>query len=241
MSGPDDSRGIVLIVEDEWIIAMDIRRIVQEAGFHVPTLVTVPEDVLSAIQDHQPEIVLMDIALSAQVDGIDLADRISEQFDVAIVFVSAHADSNTLARAGRATPGGFVVKPFSEQQLLAAVEMGLARQRSRAVSSPQPRAHEQAYRDALSRIAEVLQETGLSMDPGAVARKPTMKEIPELARLTKREWDVARTFVSIRDLNTVAKELNISPHTVRNHLKAIFTKLGVHTQKDLLAKLTGIG
>lgn len=143
-----------------------------------------------------------------------------------VLFVSQRTDRETLRAAAATGAVGFVQSPCSDQQLLASVAVGFA-------AAPAPtsverdllRAHE-----ALKRIQRVVEEAGVSSSGG-----PTFDSFPKSERLSEREWSVLRLLVGHRRPRAIAKELGISPHTVRNHLKRMFVKLGVNSQEELLA------
>jgi PAS domain S-box-containing protein len=115
----------ILIVEDEGLIAMDLRRKLERAGYTVPAIVDNAEDALRSARDVRPALVLMDIRLNGPVDGIEAADQIRRQFHLPVMFVTAHADRATLDRARIAEPFGFIVKPFHSVDFCAQIEMAL--------------------------------------------------------------------------------------------------------------------
>ena len=115
----------ILIVEDEGLIAMDLKRKLERAGYTVPAIVDNAEDALRSARDIRPALVLMDIRLNGSVDGIEAADQIRRQFHLPVMFVTAHADRATLDRARIAEPFGFIVKPFHSVDFCAQIEMAL--------------------------------------------------------------------------------------------------------------------
>jgi DNA-binding NarL/FixJ family response regulator len=115
----------LLIVEDEVIVAEHMRAVLSRAGYLAPTPVTSASEAEAAVAAERPDLLLIDIALERGQDGISLAENLGSRYQVPVVFVSAHADRSTLARASRLQPSGFVVKPFLPQQLVAAVAAAL--------------------------------------------------------------------------------------------------------------------
>jgi two-component system, cell cycle sensor histidine kinase and response regulator CckA len=115
----------ILIVEDEGLIAMDLKRKLERAGYTVPAIVDNAEDALRSARDIRPALVLMDIRLNGPVDGIEAADQIRKQFHLPVMFVTAHADRATLDRARIAEPFGYIVKPFHSVDFCAQIEMAL--------------------------------------------------------------------------------------------------------------------
>lgn len=130
----------VLIVEDELIIAEDLKDILQSLGYEVCGLAISAREALTLIEEHAPDLALLDIQLKGGRDGVDLARDIRDQFKLAFVFLTSHADSHTLDRAKAVHPHGYLVKPFQEKDIHAAVEIALsnfARESSRQMDQSQ--------------------------------------------------------------------------------------------------------
>ena len=123
----------VLISEDESLVALDIARILKSAGYEVLGPVTSGESAVERAQELRPDVVLMDIVLKGQLDGIAAAAVISDTVDIPVIFLTSHADKLTLERAKIAEPWGYILKPFSDDQLLASLEMALYRRETREV------------------------------------------------------------------------------------------------------------
>ena len=117
--------GAFLIVEDDWFIAMDIQDLVVAAGYRVTEIATTADEAVAAALADRPDLVLMDIRLVGPKDGIDAALDIRDRVDSPCLLVSAHRDARLQARAAAARPRGWLMKPFSNQQLLAAIEDAL--------------------------------------------------------------------------------------------------------------------
>ena len=115
----------ILVVEDEPLIAMDIEQTLNNIDFAVSAVVHTYADALHQLKTNTPEAVLLDINLEDEKDGIDIAHVINEQYHLPIVFLTSHADKNTLDRAKKTQPAGYIVKPFEEKDLLAGMEIAL--------------------------------------------------------------------------------------------------------------------
>ena len=115
----------ILVVEDEGLIALDLQSRLQQAGYLVPTVADNGVDALNCVERDRPSLVLMDIRLRGSEDGIETADQIRRRFDVPVVFVTAHADRETLNRARRSEPFGYLVKPFAGVDFHAQIESSL--------------------------------------------------------------------------------------------------------------------
>ena len=116
----------ILIVEDEAIVAMDLKLRLQELGYGVPALASTGQDALRLTATHRPSLVLMDINLGPGMDGIEAAALI-QAMDTPVVFLTAFADEATLERATASGPYGYLLKPFDERTLHSTVEMALYR------------------------------------------------------------------------------------------------------------------
>ncbi len=117
----------VLIVEDEFSIALDIRQRLEEMEYDVVDWAQNYEEALVKIVELTPEVVLMDINLNQDKDGIDTAKQIHKSFDIPVVFVTAFSDKATFDRAMEAIPMGYVTKPFKDEDLQHNIELALQR------------------------------------------------------------------------------------------------------------------
>ena len=236
--GPKSSRGHVLVVEDEWVVARAVQQTLGGVGFETVDWVSSPEQVLPKILERQPTLMLVDISLQHQEDGIALMERLRHEAPIPFLYVSGLSDPETLERARSTRPRGFIVKPFTPEQLVAAVEMALV---SKTTSSDQSREDEllrelQSARRVLGRIGQALGELGIKQAPEPIGLD--LGRFPILGRLTEREREVLSLLLAHRRPRSIARDLDISPHTVRNHLKSIFNKVGVRSQEELLEMLT---
>ncbi|PLW92303.1 MAG: DNA-binding response regulator [Marinilabiliales bacterium] len=115
----------VLIVEDESIVAKDIQNILNTLGYSVVSIVSSGEKALSEVEKHMPNLVLMDIMLKGDMNGIQSAEIIRERYDIPVVFLTAYADENTIEKAKSAIPYGYIIKPFKEKELETTIEMAI--------------------------------------------------------------------------------------------------------------------
>lgn len=115
----------VFVVEDEGIIAADIQDRLTALGYEVPATAATGEEALEKIPQYSPDVVLMDIVLQGQMDGIEAAAEIREKHRIPVVFLTAHADESTVKRAKITEPFGYILKPFEERELQTALEMTL--------------------------------------------------------------------------------------------------------------------
>jgi predicted glycosyltransferase/CheY-like chemotaxis protein len=130
----------ILIVEDENIVRMHLKLAVQQLGYAVSGLASDSGEALRAAEESAPHLVLMDIRLPGGRDGIETARELKKQHDVAVVFLTAYGDDESIARAQELGAEGYIVKPFSTPQLRATLSSALLeRDRRRASSGERPR------------------------------------------------------------------------------------------------------
>jgi CheY-like chemotaxis protein len=115
----------ILIVEDDRIVARDIQHQVSRIGHTVVGITPRGDDVVPLALQWQPNLVLMDIRLEGDIDGIDAAQQIREKCGIPVIYLTAYADDHTLQRAGITEPFGYLLKPFESTQLRTAIEMAL--------------------------------------------------------------------------------------------------------------------
>lgn len=117
----------VLVVEDEAIVAFDIARQLERLGYRVVGTFASGEEAVSAAQRVRPDVVLMDVRLRGEMDGIVAAQTIREQVGIPVIYLTAYADAETLQRARITEPFGYVLKPFEVRELQTVIEMALYR------------------------------------------------------------------------------------------------------------------
>ena len=119
------SDGSVLIVEDEAIVAADLSATVQRLGYDVLETVSSGTTAVTRVAQLKPDLVLMDITLEGEKDGVAAAQTIGARFGIPAIFITAHTDRRTIERARAAGPSGYVVKPFDQDRLGAAMSQAL--------------------------------------------------------------------------------------------------------------------
>lgn len=115
----------IMIVEDEQITAADLEACLKELNYAVPAIVSSGAEAILKAKTTQPDLVLMDIRIKGDMDGIEAASTIRKTLDIPVIYLTAHADEETLERAKQAEPLGYIVKPFQESELRAAIQMAL--------------------------------------------------------------------------------------------------------------------
>jgi PAS domain S-box-containing protein len=150
------SKTRILIVEDHTIVARGIAEQLALLGYEPVAQTALGEQALVLAEQLRPDLVLMDIQLAGELDGIRAAQAIREQFAIPVVFLTALEGDETLERAKAAEPFGYVVKPFQDRELRAVIEMALHKHRALAAL----RESEQRFRD----LAELLPQTVYEAD-----------------------------------------------------------------------------
>ena len=102
----------ILVVEDDAIISKDIRNTLETLGHEVPGVAVLGEEALEKAAELRPDLVLMDIQLAGDIDGVEAAAHIREQLQIPVIFLTAYSEDTTLHRAKTTEPYGYLVKPL---------------------------------------------------------------------------------------------------------------------------------
>ncbi len=186
----------VLLVEDELVIAFDLRSQLKKLGYQVCEVATSVKEARLLIKKHQPDIILLDIRLSDKVPGTVLGKELRNQGKIPFIYITSHFDTATVEEAKVTRPNGYLIKPFSKQDIYVALEMALMNFAHQKIDNIEPTKEISTVPTAPSKIKKVVQYIHENMD-----KKLTL---PELAALT--EWNMyyfARMF---------KKYLNDSPY-----------------------------
>lgn len=115
----------ILVVEDEIVIADNICDTLSELGYEVFEPAINYTEAVAALEEEHPDIAMLDIELAGSKDGIDLAWKIKEDYDIPFIFLTSNADPRTVERAKKLTPPAYLVKPFSRDDLYTSIELAL--------------------------------------------------------------------------------------------------------------------
>ena len=121
---------IVMIVEDELIVAEDLTHWLTSLGYTVGARAATGQEAVQSCEETRPDIILMDILLPGAMDGIHAAEIIRHRFDIPVVYITASSDDATLSRAKVTEPFGYILKPFDERGLYSTIEMALYKHQS---------------------------------------------------------------------------------------------------------------
>ncbi|MAG12990.1 MAG: histidine kinase [Spirochaetales bacterium] len=119
----------ILVVEDEGLVALSLKKCLESLGYDVPATAAASDEVVKKTAEISPDLILMDIRLKGDVDGIELAEWLKQTYKIPVVFLTAHSDQKTLERAKQTAPFGYIVKPFEEKSLHSTIEMALYKAR----------------------------------------------------------------------------------------------------------------
>jgi two-component system, response regulator PdtaR len=116
----------ILVVEDELIVAENLRVTLGGMGYDVPQTACCSEEAIRFVEERPPDLILMDIRLEgSEFDGVETARRIRGRYDIPVVFLTAYADDETLERVKVTEPFAYILKPFNERELYSAIELAL--------------------------------------------------------------------------------------------------------------------
>src|SRR5712691_7683580 len=180
----------VLVAEDETIIRLDLRDLLERSGFEVCAEARDGEEAVALARSEQPDVAIMDVKMP-KLDGIEAARRILDERPIPIVMLTAYGQDELVARAVEAGVFGYLVKPFREQDLLPAIRTARAR-------------HEElvALRDEAESLAEALAaRKAIERAKGLLMQKEGLNEQEAFARLRKASQ------ISGRPLKVVAEAL----------------------------------
>ncbi len=210
----------ILVVEDDPRVLETVVVMLGRGGFGVVGTARDGEAALSWVGRRRVDLALLDISLPG-TSGLAVG-RAMKEHGVPFLYLSGCVDTDVVEEALETAPRGFVTKPFTESQLLTSVRLSLSSTATAPVAA------------ALDDIARILTQLGL-VSP---ARRTLDQGVGAAALLSKREWEIVRLLAEHLRVPTIAERLHISPATVRNHLKSAFQKVGVHSQEELLRRLS---
>ena len=113
----------VLIVEDEKIVALDLRERLEKLGYAVAGVASSIDEALRKIEKTEPDVVLLDIRLDHSTDGITIAEKIRMYFKIPFIYMTAYADEGTLEAAKKTAPYGFILKPFEDKEIHTSIQI----------------------------------------------------------------------------------------------------------------------
>jgi CheY-like chemotaxis protein len=117
----------ILLVEDEEITSFDLETSLNEMGYEVVGTATSGVEAISMATEHMPDLLIIDIILKGDMDGIEAATQINTNQEIPVIYLTAHGDNETLERAKTTGPFGYIIKPFNDKELNSTIQMALTR------------------------------------------------------------------------------------------------------------------
>jgi len=142
----------ILVVEDEAVIALRLQKRLKEMGYDVPDIAYSGEDAVERAGRLRPDLVLMDIMLPGKLDGIEAAKIVKTEFDIPVIFLTAFSEDKILKRAKQAEPFGYLLKPFQDRDIKAAIEVALYK---KGMEEKLQKAHSELEERVKQRTAEL--------------------------------------------------------------------------------------
>ncbi len=121
----DKAKKRIIIVEDKSIVSHDLRKRLEVLGYEVPGIAASGEKAIELVKEHMPDLVLMDIQLEGEMDGIEAANQIKAEYHIPVIFLTAFSDEATLKRAMITEPYAYIIKPFEPRELQVSIEIAL--------------------------------------------------------------------------------------------------------------------
>lgn len=213
----------ILIVEDEVIIAADLKDLLESNGYEVLGHASTADHAVKMALEMKPDIILMDIVLQGVRDGIQAAKEIREKENIPIIFVSAFSDSELLVKANMIEPYGYVLKPFQERQLIVSIEITLSKNQTEEKLRSMEK--QLAKTDKMAVIGEIAGGVAHELNnPMAVIAGYTDALLQELTPLLENQSENSK-----QRLRSMLKKINDSVY----YCKGVIQKLVNFTQLQM--------
>lgn len=221
----------MLIVEDEALIAIDLRQRIEALGYTVVGICSQGKEAIQAAFEQQPDVILMDVMLSGDTDGIDAASAIRTEIDIPVIFLTGREDDEAATRARKAEPAGYLLKPFRDRELQATIEIALFRKQAVAQLKEQE--------NLLEAIFNSMQDGLIVVDENAQIRlaNPVAREILGLHK-DNSDFCSLTTCFQLFDEKTGA-EVTLPFHQITSAKSYFFDNMVIHTPHGGRVSVTG--
>ena len=157
----------ILIVEDQALVAEDLKDMLQNFGYEVPGIADTGEKAIALTDEHHPNLVLMDINLAGVMDGITAGGEIRSRLGIPIIYVTAFASQAIIDRAKKTNPSGYILKPFNEVQIQAAIVIALYN----SMLEQQVKEHDVAEKNRLAALTATLDRAWMKWSISRIQRE----------------------------------------------------------------------
>jgi len=213
----------VLIVEDESIVALEISDFVEELGFNVIKIVSSAKKALDAVHLNRLDLVLMDVQIKGDIDGISCSKEIKKIKDIPIIYISAFSDDETLTRAIETNPSSYLVKPFNTKELKVAMSIATK------------------IESEILKVGDILFDDEFSFD----TKDGELIMLGEVIHLTKQEKLLLKLLISSKNsiVSIYSLENYIWPHKSSNEntRRALISRLRTKLKYKFLETIHSIG
>ena len=208
----------ILVVEDEYITEKVIKSTLKDLGYDVVDTIPTGEEAVQKASEICPDLVLMDIMLSGEMDGIEAAKQIKDRFSIPVIYLTAHADDATLERAKITEPFGYILKPFDDKDLQISIEFALCKYRAEKLLKQSEERLSNFIENALDIVicdinGTIVEwnksaETAFKYSKDEIIGKPVTILIPE--RFKKEHQDGVERFLRTGEKKFIGKRVEIS-------------------------------
>ena len=203
----------ILIVEDESIVAMEIESYIKKLGYSVIAACSNAKDALTVVKQHPVNIVMMDIRLKGELDGVDTATHIKKSHpNIEIIFLTAHLDDYNVDRAIKVDPTAYLSKPFNREELRVFLKIALRKIQKETILLPEKQHH-------------IILDHEFSYDP----LNHTLFCCQEIIKLTKKENELLELFIdnknSIVDFYSIENSIWPNKETNTNTIRTLVKRL----------------
>ncbi len=207
----------ILVVEDESIVAFNLQQRLSMLGYDVPAIAVSGQESIDLVAQTRPDLVLMDIHIQGDMDGIEVAAKLRETHAVPVIYLTAYSEDSTLERARKTQPYGYLLKPFSERELHATIQMAFERHRLENELHDSRRLLQQAL-DAASLGVMELDKTTTTITPSPRTadligwphdRPLTLPDLLDRVDTAERDAIAAKLHHCLNDLRHFSEEFRV--------------------------------
>jgi diguanylate cyclase (GGDEF)-like protein/PAS domain S-box-containing protein len=215
----------IMVVEDEGVTALRIKNSLEEFGYDVISTEFSGEEAVKRAAEDRPDLVLMDIVLAGEIDGINAAGQIHSGLGIPIVYLTAHSDDEILKRIKKTEPHGYIVKPFDERELCVVVELAFYKHEMEEALQESESKYRSLFENATDAIYLIDPETQMILDCNPKAAEITGYTIKQLRTMTitelhpeEEQYVVSRIFKKINETGPLSGVSDINQMTSRGSL-----------------------